>query len=128
MFRFKNVIVSESSSIDKDTGNVSIFNIFSNLSVPAFPVIMNKIVITVILERDDEDGTEGDIELIIKQKSGIDFHQMVPYLFKDTLGANLKIQINGFVIKEPGIIEFIVKHDDITTVSTISVIKAGTKI
>jgi hypothetical protein len=40
----------------------------------------------------------------------------------------LKIQINGFVIKEPGIIEIIVKYDDITNVSTISVIKAGTKI
>jgi hypothetical protein len=128
MLRFKNVIVSESSSIDKDTGNVSIFNIFNNLSVPAFPVIMNKIVITVILERSDEDGIEGNIELIIKQKNVVDFHQIVPYLFKDTLGANLKIQINGFVIKESGVIEIIVKHDDITNVSTISVIKAGTKI
>jgi hypothetical protein len=128
MLRFKNVIVSESSSVDKDTGNVSIFNIFNNLSVPAFPVIMNKIVITVILERDDEDDIEGNIELMIKQKDIVDFHQMVPYLFKDTLGANLKIQINGFLIKEPGIIEIIVKYDDITNVSTISVIKAGTKI
>jgi hypothetical protein len=128
MLSFKNVIVSESASIDRDTGNVSLFNILTNLSAPAFPVVMNKIVVTVILERDDGDSLEGNIELIIKQKDIADFHQMVPYLFKDTLGANLKIQITGFVIKEPGIIEIIVKHDDITTASTISVIKAGTKI
>jgi hypothetical protein len=43
MLRFKNVIVSESSSVDKDTGNVSIFNIFNNLSVPAFPVMMRMV-------------------------------------------------------------------------------------
>jgi hypothetical protein len=128
MLKFKNVIVSESSSIDKDTGNVSIFNVFNNMSAPAFPVIMNKIVITVILERSDEDSIEGNIELIIKQKNVVDYHQIVPYLFKDTLGANLKIQINGFVIKEPGKIKITVKHDDTTNVNTISVIKAGTKI
>jgi hypothetical protein len=128
MFKFKNVIVSESASIDKETGNVSIFNIFNNLSAPAFPVIMNKIVITVIIERDDGDSTEGNIELIIKQKNDVGFHQTVPYLFKDTPAANLKIQINGFLVKEPGIIEIIVKYGETTDATTISVIKAGAKI
>jgi hypothetical protein len=124
MLKFKNVIVSESSSVDKTTGNLSVFNIFNNLSILSFPVVMNKIVITVILEREDDDEIEGNFELIINQNGVPDLHQTIPYLFKNAYGQNLKIQINGYLIKEPGKIEITVRRGDIIDVSTISVTQA----
>jgi hypothetical protein len=128
MLKIKNLIISESNSLDKDTGNVSLFNILTNISAPAFPVVINKIVVTVILERGQSDCLNGNVELIVKQKDEIAFNQNVPYIFNDkSYGANLIIKINTFIIKEPGEVEFIVKCDNITMNNSITVVSAGSK-
>jgi len=128
MLRIKNVIISESNSVDKDTGNVSIFNIFTDISAPAFPVVMGKVVVTIILERDEGEASEGTVELLIKQKNVPDTPRSIPYAFKETNGANLIIRINNLVITGPGKIEFVVKCGKTETKNTLSVIKAGVKI
>jgi hypothetical protein len=129
MIKIKNLIISESSSLDKDAGNVSLFNIFTNISAPAFPVIVTKIVVTIILEREQSDSLNGNVELIIKQKDEITFSQNVPYGFNDkSYGANLIIKINNFIIKEQGEVEFIVNCDNITMKNSITVVSSGAKI
>jgi hypothetical protein len=128
MIRLRNVIISGSSVIDKETGNLSIFEVIGVLSTPMFPVTLNKMTINVILKRDDKDETEGEIELIIKRKNAADLHHTAPYSFKNAFGKNvletsLGIRIHGLEIEEPGVIEAIVRHNDITYTDTISIVQ-----
>jgi hypothetical protein len=128
MLRFKNLIVSESVSVDKDTGNTSIFNIFSNVSAPAFPVVVNRIVVTLIGENNGGGNTEGVVELLIRQKGALDNNHKLPFASNDSQGVNLILKVNNFVIAGPGEIEFIAKIDNEEIRNTISVKQAGTKI
>jgi hypothetical protein len=129
MFKFKNIIVSDSTSVDKDTGNLSLFNIFNNISAPAFPVVLNRIVITVILEREQSDKLDGSAEFIVKQNDKIDFNQIIPFLFKgNTYGTNVIVKLNNYIIREPGKVEFIVKYDSETIINSITVTPIGIKI
>jgi hypothetical protein len=128
MLKIKNIIISELSSLDRDTGNISLFNVFTNIVAPAFPLIINKIVATVILERGQSDGLNGNVELIIKQKAETAFNQNIPYVFNDkSYGVSLIVKINNFIIKEPGDVEFIVKCDTITMSNSIAVVSLGSK-
>jgi hypothetical protein len=129
MLKIKNLIISESNALDKDTGNISLFNIFTNISASAFPVIINKVVVTIVLERGQSDALSGNVELIVKQKDETTFNQNLPYAFYDkSYGANLIIKINNFIIKEPGEVEFICKCGDITMSNSIIVVLSGSKI
>jgi hypothetical protein len=120
MINLKNLIVSESISVDKETGNLSIFNVFTNISALTFP-IANKIIITIILTRDKDDNSDGFIELLIKQKNIPDVNYKVPFSFHDKQGTNLLIKYNNFVISGPGEIEFIAKIGAAEIKNTISV-------
>jgi hypothetical protein len=128
MFKFKNIIISEADSVDKDTGNLSLFNIFNTISASAFPIVMSKIVITVIVERESSDKLDGDIEFVMKQNGEICFKQTVAFLFnEDTYGTNLIIKLNNLVIEEPGKMEFIIKCDDETIANSLTVMPIETK-
>ena len=128
MISFKNLIISESNSIDKDSGNLSVFNILNKISPLAFPVTMNRIVISIILERAIEDDGGGYIELLIKQEGQPDYNKIVQFSFTDLHIAYLTIRINGFVINGPGKIEFIAKLGETEIKNTISVVQFGIKI
>ena len=124
MLKFKNLIISESASIDRATGNLSVFNIYCNLSTLNFPVIMDRIVVTIIMDCDGDGSSDEVIELLIKQKEIPDRKQEIPFTLKD-FGLNLIIRVNNFIIAGPGKIEFIVKSGNEEIANSFSVTKTG---
>jgi hypothetical protein len=123
MLKFKNIIVSESCSVDKDTGSLSLFNILRNVGATSYPLMIQRLVITAILERALSDQTNGNVDFQIKQCGTIDFQKSVPYLFNiNTQSTQLIIRLNGFIVKQPGDIEFIVKTGDVQNSYSVSAI------
>ena len=128
MFKFKFVVVSESASVDRDSGNLSLFNIISGLQAPAFPVLMQKMVITTMFEKDPEDKNSGEVELTIKQKDENDFVRKIPYNSQGSNTGQIIITLNGFVFKNVGNIQIIIKNEKSQIKTTIRVDKIGTSI
>jgi hypothetical protein len=129
MLKIRNIIASESNSVDKETGSLSLFNIFDVITAPAFPVLMNKLTVAVTLEREQSDKPDGNIELIVKQNGKTSFTQLLPFLFSENICiTKLIVKINGFIINEPGIIEFVVKYENKLTTNSIAAMLIGTKL
>jgi hypothetical protein len=129
MLKIKGVSISELYSIDKDTGSLSLFNIFHVVSAPAFPVVLNKLTVAISLEREPSDKLDGNVEFVVKQNDEIEFSQVLPFLFgEDICITNLIVKLNSFIIKKPGKIEFIAKCDDALTTNSITAVRIGTKL
>ena len=120
MLHFKSLITSELTSVDKDTGNLSIFNILTDISVHSFPVVINNLAVTIILEQEGDGTPEGVVELLIRQENAPDIIQKLPFVLEKSQIMNLVIRVKNFVAIGPGKIEFVAKFDNKEIKNTIT--------
>ncbi len=87
---------------DADTNNVSVFNIFDQVSSQNFPFLIHKVSVFNVLSKDSEDEDEADF--FIKFFSNKNELMKLPVRIK--FGRENKtrsiFQINGLVVPEPG--------------------------
>jgi hypothetical protein len=76
--------------------------------------MIQRLVVTAILERALSDQTNGNVDFQIKQCGEIYLQKSIPYLFNESSqSAQLTIRLNGLIVKQHGDIEFIVKTGDV---------------
>lgn len=95
-------IISEGASIDRATNQLSVFNILEDLSSPAFPLMIQKIVATIFLERNNEDETDFNANLVIKNNEQEILSFPIPIKFSDKLKIRSIVTIGGLTVPSPG--------------------------
>jgi hypothetical protein len=110
--KFKFIVISESSSVDKGSGNLSIFNIIESIKGPSFPILIPKMTVSSIIEFEEQDKSEHILTLEIKQKNEDSLISQVPLKGNKNKTAKVGIKVNGYIVKEPGAIEILLKCDD----------------
>ena len=114
--------VSEGASIDQATNAVSIYTIVENIEPVGLPVMMQKIVITLIVVRDenDPDTISGTLS-ILNNETPIHDKWPASIEFNERRSARLMITINGLLIQHPGVLIFKYASDVINELFTLTV-------
>ena len=114
--------VSEGASIDQATNAVSIYTIVENIEPVGLPVMMQKIVITLIVVREESDpeSIDGTIS-VLNNETPIHDKWPARIEFNGRLSARLMITINGFLVQHPGELVFKYESDIIDELFTLTV-------
>lgn len=95
-------VCAESVVRDADTNLISIFNVFEELTVPAFPVALAKLSVLFILERDSSDPDQVEcIAVLLNGEREINRVQITAD-FEDKPRTRVIIVAQGLVIENPG--------------------------
>lgn len=101
-------VVAESHSIDRDTGAISIFNVFSEMKCDAFPFALpNMILISawVSSEKEISDQTDAQMGIKFNLPNG---KSEGPYNVNFSSGTqfqNVILGYNGLTVPSPGMME-----------------------
>jgi hypothetical protein len=106
MIRLEWLVAAKGASIDRESGQITIYAIFTGISAQSFPLIIPSLSIVGLLRRDKGDAQTGTLSLRVKRDGELKFQGDIPFNFGDKLNNQLAIQLHGAVIEGPGDIEF----------------------
>jgi hypothetical protein len=103
-------VVSDGMVVDARSNNVSIFTLLEEITAPAFPILIPRVTITALLQRD---ANEPDAVFQLRASMG------ETTLFETPMGAEFQgrlrtrsiLEIGGLAIPGPGPIEFRLIHN-----------------
>lgn len=106
MLTAKISFICETLSIDRETNQVSAFNIIDSFAAPAFPMFLRQVSFYCVLER--AAGDPYDLNLIFSAEINGQqvFSNPQPVAFGNELIARGYARINGFLIPGPGKLAF----------------------
>ncbi len=111
MISLKYFICSQGSSIDKDTGNLSLFNVVEEFGISKLPFTFPYLVLTCFLENKGSekiDKFEFDLKIINNKKEILNKNFVI--YFGDKSFHKLRINIPNMSIEEYGELKFILIH------------------
>ena len=108
-------VVSDNMAIDARSNNVSIFTLLEEIGSPVFPILVPRVTVTAIFEREPD---EPDAAFQMRAAMGDKI------LFETPMGADFQgrsrtrsiLEIGGFAVPGPGVIEFKLVKDGVTKV------------
>jgi hypothetical protein len=104
------VIAAESFSIDQATNRLSAFNLFDDVNIAAFPMLMPQLAIIALCERDETDPMTQNLELAFAldaQELGV---FSIAIDFQGRIRARAVANIQGLVITGPGRLKFMFRQ------------------
>lgn len=106
-------VVSEGTSIDMRSNNVSIFTLLEEVGSPVFPVLVPRMIVTAIFERD---AGEADVTYQLRAAIGDKVLFETPFAaeFQGRPRTRSVMEIGGIAIPGPGVIEFKLMKDGAT--------------
>ena len=111
--RYKSIVVCETCIVDAHTNNISIINLFEDITAFGFPIVIPQITISVWIEREDGEVDESiPIDLRIKINDKELFSRPFKAEFKGKRRTRLLISLQRFIIEEAGLLEFIAFQDN----------------
>lgn len=105
MIQIKLMLCADGVVIDRLNNNVSVFNIFEEITPAGLPLAIPRFVVLAILERDTGDPAKLDcsIKVTLKDQSIID--QTVPVDFQDKLRNHSVFTMVGMPIPDSGTLQ-----------------------
>jgi len=94
------LLVCEVALVDRRTNNLSLVNIWNELTPNGFPFVVPRLVLVAVFEREgDEESPE--VILRIKQEGTVLFSQSFVAQFKGKSRTRHILEIHGLVVSEP---------------------------
>lgn len=105
MIKSKLLFCAEGVTVDRQSNNVSAFNIIEQLNFQNLPVVWPKMVVLSLIERDEGDKGDwnGGIRIILADKEIADQKIVLPY--KGTRRSRYIMTVGGLPITQPGKLE-----------------------
>ena len=98
--------VSEGASIDQETNALSVFNILEEITPVGLPLLIQKIVVVLAVEREENETDEVEGLITIKNND-IEIHTLSANIrFGGKRRARLRVIVNGLPIHAPGKLVF----------------------
>ncbi len=105
MIRPKLLLCAEGAVVDKMTNNVSAFNILEQLNFRSLPVIIPRMVILNVLEREKDDPVVWKGKLRIELSGTVLLDQPLEHNFGDLARSRNLLTLGGLPITQPGVLE-----------------------
>jgi len=99
-------LVCESAVIDRNTNNLSIFNILEEISAQGFPLIIPKLFVVYVLERKESEDASPEFNLRIIQEKKYLFDKTFTVNFQDKMRTRQLIELQGFTLTKSGHLTF----------------------
>ena len=90
---------------DGESNNISAYNIFEQFATPGFPLLIPKLYVFNLLERDDDDPTQLDCRVIVKNNDTELVSLPIRVDFLDKMRNRTIITIGGLAVRAPGILK-----------------------
>lgn len=113
MIKMKLLVVAEDAVTDGERNIVSLFNVIEGGQSAGFPLVIARLVVVAITERDVEsDPNEVDLRLRIGVAGGKKLSDVTTRIsYQGRKRNRLTVRVNGLVIAEPGRVHFDIYHD-----------------
>ena len=112
MIRAKLFVCSEGASVDARNNTISAFHILEQVNTPGFPVVLPKICVIALMERETTDPSNTVLQISVDSgDQQLSSHPFAVNFFQSTLGRTL-LEFNGFLIPRPGLLRFSLKREN----------------
>jgi hypothetical protein len=106
------VLCARGSSIDRDSGALTIFQIIDGLEVSGFPVLLQYVSIIILLEREADEPVQSQCQLQIMQNENLLLNEQVNINFGPALRHRQAINLQNFLIQGPGTVFVKFRHNN----------------
>jgi hypothetical protein len=108
MIRSKLLLCAEGITRDAESNNISVFNIYEELTPPSLPIIVPKMSILSVVERDQNDPNLFPATLRISLANQIVFEQQIEFNFQGLIRTRNIIVFGGMPITQPGTMDIVI--------------------
>lgn len=99
------MICARGTSIDRETGALTLFGIIDGISVLSFPLILHDFNVAIAMRRESSDPESVSARLRILQAGTQIVDGEVDAIFQGKLRATALLEINGLILVKPGPLE-----------------------
>lgn len=112
MIRAKVCLLAEAVYIDRDTNEVSVFNLIETIQAAGFPVFMRRLTFFCLFEREPNDPAQNTVQFSIELNGRTVTSQEQNLGFADETRARNLMRVLGVVLSDPGQLVFRYKLGD----------------
>ncbi len=112
MYKLKLLLCADTVIRDAQTNNISIINLYEDLSPEAFPSLLPHFMVLVLFEREIIDPNILSFELQVVLNQQEIFKTKIDATFQDKIRTRNIIFFNGFPLNTHGLLEIIVKDEE----------------
>lgn len=106
MISVRFALAAEGASVDRDSNQLSIFNILEGIQAESFPVFMQRIVFVVQLVREEGDENAFQAKFVLTVGNAEITAQMLNVDFMGKPRNRIVVRLGGFVVPQPGTLTF----------------------
>lgn len=112
MYEVKYFLCAQLVSIDRDSNNISLFNVLEEASSPGFPLLIPHVRAVLALERPEKGDEAVNLTLHITQGDRTLETVALEGAFRSSKRLRLLLQMHGLVIEVPGAVKFSVRKNN----------------
>ena len=110
--KFNSLILCETCLVDARTNNISFINIIEEIGLFGIPSVIPRATAVVQVEKDSEEEADTfSMELVADINGKEILRQPINANFTGKLRTRVLLDINGFPLKEAGILKFSIIYD-----------------
>ena len=106
MITSKVSVLAENVSVDRETNQVSAFNILDTIASPAFPLFLRQVVFYCVIERQATDPANTNLTFTVNLNGQQQVSNQQAVAFGTERRSRTYVKLNGFLIPAPGTIVF----------------------
>lgn len=104
--RPKFILCAETVIVDQSTNNLSIVGVFEDITPLSLPIIVPRMTIVSVVEREDGDPAETPCHVRVSMGDQILFEQDNSYAFQNKPRLRNIMLFGGMPLSQPGILRF----------------------
>jgi len=106
------ILVAENVIKDSDTSNISVINIYEDLTVESFPIIIQRLTIIIFLEKQQDDPDIFNTKLKVTNNQETLLNHEIKVDFRGKNKNRAIIRFGGIMFPNPGFVRFTVYDND----------------
>ena len=106
------ILCARGTSIDRDTGALTIFQIIDGMEATGFPVLLQHTSVVVILEREEDEPSQTQCILQILLDENLLLNEAVTMNFGPARRHRQAINVQGLVVQQPGTVYVKIRHNN----------------
>jgi len=106
------ILCARGTSIDRESGALTIFQIIDGMEATGFPVMLQHTSVVVILEREENEPAQAECILQILLDENLLLNEPVTINFGQARRHRQAINVQGLVVQAPGTVYVKIRHDN----------------
>lgn len=121
MIKCQFFIIAEKVIQEANTNNISIINVFDQISAPSFPVFFPTVAAVGSFYKEEADPDEIDVTFRVSINARPIIESSTKIMFTGSKKAHLIVNINGIPIQEPGALVVNITQNDGSALATFTI-------